>query len=64
MFNLAIDSRLRACDLVALRVNDVVQGSHIASRAIVMEKKTQRPGQFELIEQTRDAVDAWIARVI
>ena len=62
LFNLAIDSKLRGCDLVALRVNDVVQGSHVASRAIVMQKKTQRPVQFELTEQTRDAVDAWIAR--
>ena len=41
LFNLAIDSKLRGCDLVALRVHDVVQGSHIASRAIVMQKKTQ-----------------------
>jgi len=62
LFNLAIDSKLRGCDLVALRVNDVVQGSHVASRAIVMQKKTQRPVQFELTEQTRDAVDVWIAR--
>ena len=61
MFNLAIDSKLRGCDLVALRVHDVVQGSHIASRAIVMQKKTQRPVQFEITEQTRDAVAAWIA---
>src|SRR6266498_5439297 len=59
LFNLAIDSKLRGCDLVALRVHDVVQGSHVASRAIVMQK-IQRPVQFELTEQTRDAVDAWI----
>ena len=61
LFNLAIDSKLRGCDLVALRVHDVVQGSHVAARAIVMQKKTQRPVQFELTEQTRDAVAAWIA---
>ena len=61
LFNLAIDSKLRGCDLVALRVHDVVQGSHVASRAIVMQKKTQRPVQFEITEQTRDAVAAWIA---
>jgi len=60
-FNLAIDSNLRGCDLVGLRVHDVVQGSQIARRAIVMRKKTQRPVQFELTEQTRDAVAAWIA---
>jgi integrase len=61
LFNLAIDSKLRGCDLVAIRVQDVVQGSHVAPRAIVMQKKTQRPVQFEITEQTRDAVAAWIA---
>ena len=61
LFNLAIDSKLRGCDLVGLRVHDVVQGSHVAARAIVMQKKTQRPVQFEITEQTRDAVAAWIA---
>src|SRR5207342_725193 len=60
LFNLAIDSKLRGCDLVVLRVHDVVQGSHVAARAIVMQKKTQRPVQFEITEQTRDAVAAWI----
>ena len=60
LFNLAIDSKLRGCDLVGLHVHDVVQGSRIASRAIVMQKKTQRPVQFEITEQTRDAVAAWI----
>src|SRR5256885_4869185 len=58
LFNLAIDSKLRGCDLVGLR--DVVQGSHVAAGAIVMQKKTQRPVQFEITEQTRDAVAAWI----
>ena len=61
LFNLAIDSKLRGCDLVGLRVRDVVQGSHVAPRAIVVQKKTQRPVQFEITEQTRDAVAAWIA---
>jgi integrase len=61
LFNLAIDSKLRGCDLVRLRVRDVVQGCHVAPRAIVMQKKTQRPVQFEITEQTRDAVGAWIA---
>jgi len=60
LFNLAIDSKLRGCDLVALRVHDVVQGSHVAARAIVMQRKTQRPVQFEITEQTRDAIAAWI----
>ena len=60
LFNLAIDSKLRRCDLVGLRVHDVVQGSHVAARAIVMQKKTQRPVQFEITEQTRESVTAWI----
>jgi integrase len=61
LFNLAIDSKLRGCDLVGLRVHDVVQGKGVAPRAMVMQKKTQRPVQFEITEQTRDAVAAWIA---
>ena len=61
LFNLAIDSKLRACDLVRQRVHDVTQGSRVAPRAIVLQKKTQRPVQFEITEQTRDAVASWIA---
>ena len=61
LFNLAIDSKLRGCDLVGLRVHDVVQGRGVMPRAMVMQKKTQRPVQFEITEQTRDAVAAWIA---
>jgi integrase len=61
LFNLAIDSKLRGCDLVGLHVHDVSQGSRVVPRAIVMQKKTQRPVQFEITEQTRDAVSAWIA---
>src|SRR3979411_966788 len=53
LFNLAIDSKLRGCDLVALRVHDVVQGSHVGARAIVMQRKTQRTVQVEIPEQTR-----------
>ncbi len=60
IFNLAIDSKLRGCDLIGLRVHDVVQGSQVARRAIVMQKKTQRPVQFEITEQTREAVAAWV----
>ena len=59
LFNLAIDSKLRACDLVTLRVSDVDHGGTIASRAIVMQRKTQRPVQFEITEQTRESVAAW-----
>jgi integrase len=60
LFNLAIDSKLRACDLVSLRVRDVRHGQTVASRTIVMQQKTQRPVQFELTEPTREAVEAWI----
>jgi integrase len=60
MFNLAIDSKLRACDLTKLRVRDVSHGEHVASRATIMQQKTQRPVQFEITEQTRDSVAAWI----
>ena len=62
LFNLAIDSKLRACDLVTLRVRDVAHGERIAQRAIVLQQKTQRPVQFEITEQTRNALGAWIVR--
>lgn len=58
LFNLAIDSKLRGCDLVGLHVCDIAHGNQIMSRAIVMQRKTQRPVQFELTEQTREAVAA------
>jgi hypothetical protein len=60
MFNLAIDSKLRACDLTKLRVRDVCPGSRVAPRAAVMQQKTQRPVQFEITEQTRESVETWI----
>ncbi|MEX4002050.1 tyrosine-type recombinase/integrase [Paraburkholderia sp. EG285A] len=60
MFNLAIDSKLRACDLTRLKVQDVRQGAHVGSRAMVMQQKTQRPVQFEITERTRQSLDAWI----
>lgn len=60
LFNLAVDSKLRSCDLVKLRVRDVMHGDRVASRAIVMQQKTHRPVQFEITEQTRDAVSFWI----
>src|SRR6202166_4491885 len=61
LFNLAIDSKLRACDLVKLRVRDVCHGQAMASRAIVLQQKTQRPVQFEITEPTRESVTAWIS---
>ena len=61
LFNLAIDSKLRACDLVALRVNDVEAGGRIRERATIVQKKTGRPVQFEITEPTRAAVRDWLA---
>jgi integrase len=60
LFNLAIASKLRSCDLVRLRVSNVCQGGRVASRAIVMQRKTQRPVQFEITEQTRESLSSWI----
>lgn len=60
LFNLGIDSKLRGCDLVKLRVTDVCHGSKVAQRASVMQQKTRRPVQFEVTEGTRAAVAAWI----
>jgi integrase len=62
MFNLAIDSKLRGCDLVNLRVRDVTHGTQILPRAMVIQRKTQRPVQFELTEPTRVAVGVWLEK--
>lgn len=62
LFNLALDSKLRGCDLVDLLVRDIAHGNQVMSRAMVMQRKTQRPVQFELTELTREAVTAWIAK--
>src|SRR6202007_1028399 len=56
MFNLAIDSKLRGCDVVALKVEDVAPHGYTIDRATVRQKKTGRPVKFELTEQTRQAV--------
>jgi integrase len=61
LFNLAIDSKLRSCDLVALRVSDVLAGDSIKERTVIVQQKTGHPVQFELTEQTREAIRAWIA---
>jgi hypothetical protein len=56
LFNLAIDSKLRGCDVVALKVEDVAPNGYAVARATVRQKKTGRPVRFELTEQTRQAV--------
>src|SRR6202035_583966 len=60
MFNLAIDSKLRGCDVVALRVEDVAPSGYAVDRATVRQKKTGQPVRFELTEQTRQTVDDYI----
>ncbi|MES1927369.1 integrase [Salinisphaera sp. T31B1] len=63
LFNLAIDSKLRGCDLVRLKVQDVAHGGRVLSRAAIVQQKTGRPVQFELTEQTRTSIEAWISAV-
>ena len=60
LFNLAIDSKLRSCDLVKIRVRDVTHGTTVSRRAMVMQQKTGQPVQFEITEQTRDSISNWI----
>lgn len=60
LFNLAIDSKLRSCDLMKLRVRDISHSERIAARANIVQQKTQRPVQFEITEQTRESLVAWI----
>jgi integrase len=60
MFNLAIDSKLRGCDVVALKVEDVAPSGYSVDRATVRQKKTGQPVRFELTEQTRRAVDDYL----
>jgi len=62
LFNLGIDSKLRGCDLVWLRVSDVAQSDQILSRAKVIQQKTGRPVSFELTSGTPGALQGWIAK--
>lgn len=61
LFNLAIDSKLRSCDLVTLKVRDVTHGNSILPRTMILQQKTKKPVQFEITEQTRDSLSKWIA---
>jgi len=63
LFNLAIDSKLRGCDLVRLQVDDVCAGGRVRDRATVIQKKTGRPVQFEITEQTRSSIRDWLPEV-
>jgi len=58
LFDLAIDSKLRGCDVVKIRIGDLVSGGRIRSRAIVVQQKTGQPVQFELLEPARNSIRA------
>jgi len=60
MFNLAIDSKLRGCDVMALKVEDVAPNGYTIDRATVRQRKTGRPVKFELTEQTREAIENYL----
>jgi len=63
LFNLAIDSKLRGCDLVRLQVDDVCAGGRVRDRGTVIQQKTGRPVQFEIMEQTRASIHDWLSKV-
>ena len=62
MFDLAIDSKLRGCDIVKMKIGDIVRGGQVRSRAIVIQQKTGRLVQFELLEPARNSILAWLER--
>jgi integrase len=62
LFDLAVDSKLRGCDVVRIRIGDLVIGGQIRTRAIVTQQKTGRPVQFELLADARASLLAWLER--
>jgi integrase len=62
LFDLAIDSKLRGCDIVKVRINDLVSGDRVRTRVTVVQQKTGRPVQFELLETARTSILAWLER--
>jgi len=62
LFDFAIDSKLRGCDVVKVRIGDIVAGGRVRDRAIVVQQKTSRPMQFELVEPARKTLLAWLDR--
>lgn len=60
LFDLALDSKLRACDLVALRVSDLMSNGRARGRVLILQRKTGRPVQFEVTEQTRRSLTEWL----
>jgi integrase len=61
LFNLAIDSKLRGCDLVRLKVTDLAAGDRVRERVSIIQSKTKRPVQFEVSENTRDSIWNWVS---
>jgi hypothetical protein len=62
LFDFAIDSKLRGCDVVKVRIGDIVAGGRVRDRAVVVQQKTTRPVQFELVEPARKTLFAWLER--
>ena len=62
LFDFAIDSKLRGCDVVKVRIGDVVSGGRVRDRAIVVQQKTNRPVQFELMDAARKTMRTWLER--
>lgn len=63
LFNLAIDSKLRACDLLRIKVSDVCSDGLVNNRAMVVQRKTQRPVKFEITPRTKGSIEKWIQTV-
>ena len=62
LFNLALDSKLRGCDLVKLKVSDISYGTSVMPRAHIVQQKTGTPVQFEITKGTRDSIQSWIKK--
>ena len=62
LFNLAIDSKLRGCDLVRLKISDLIAGDRVRERVTIIQSKTRQPVQFEVSENTRNSIWDWVCR--
>lgn len=62
LFDFAIDSKLRGCDVVSVRIRDLVSDGRLRTRAVVVQRKTRRPVEFELLEDARASLGAWLER--
>lgn len=60
MFNMAIDCKLRSCDMVKLLVRDISRNGEVLDRAQVIQQKTSQPVEFEITKNTRESVEAWL----